>query len=154
MTISRGQGIMHTIFSGYFPHAGEVPTRKSSSLVAWESGVSTTYGLKNAEDRGTLFIEAGMDVYEGMVIGETFNESDITVNVVKKKHLTNMRSSNKDLEYRLATPRNLSLDEAMEFLADDELLEVTPDVYRIRKRILNSEVRAKALKTKPTLVSE
>jgi len=148
MTITRGQGIIHTIFSGYFPHAGEVPTRKSSSLVAWETGTSSTYGLKNAEDRGTLFIEAGIEVYEGMVIGETFNESDITINICKKKHLTNMRSSNKDIEYRLSTPRNLSLDEAMEFLADDELLEVTPDTFRIRKRILIAEERGKAQKLK------
>jgi GTP-binding protein len=153
MTLTRGQGILHTIFSGYLPHAGEVPTRKSSSLVAWETGVSTTYGLKNAEDRGTLFIGAGVDVYDGMVIGETFNESDITINICKKKHLTNMRSSNKDLEYRLSTPRELSLDEAMEFLADDELLEVTPDEFRIRKRILNAEDRGKAQKAKLTLVA-
>jgi GTP-binding protein len=148
MTITRGQGVIHTVFSGYLPHAGEVPSRKSSSLVAREPGVSTTYGLKNAEERGTLFIEAGYEVYEGMVIGETFNESDITINVSKKKHLTNMRSSNKDLEYRLSTPRNLSLDEAMEFLADDELLEVTPEIYRIRKRILDSEERGKSQKSK------
>ena len=125
-----------------------LPTRKSSSLVAWETGTSSTYGLKNAEDRGTLFIEAGIEVYEGMVIGETFNESDITINICKKKHLTNMRSSNKDIEYRLSTPRNLSLDEAMEFLADDELLEVTPDTFRIRKRILIAEERGKAQKLK------
>lgn len=150
MTVTRGQGIIHTIVTGYYPHAGEVPTRKSSSLVAWENGVSSTYGLKNAEERGTLFIEAGTEVYEGMVIGETFNETDITINVCKKKHLTNMRSANKDLEYRLSTPRELSLDEAMEFLADDELLEVTPNVFRIRKRILNSDDRGKALKAKLT----
>ena len=148
LTITRGQGIIHTIFSGYFPYVGDVPTRKSSSLVAWETGNSTTYGLKNAEERGTLFIDPGLEVYEGMVIGETFNESDITINVCKKKHLTNMRSSNKDLEYRLSTPRKLSLDEALEFLADDELLEVTPEIYRIRKRILNTEERGKAQKAK------
>lgn len=148
MTITRGQGVIHTIFSGYFPYVGEVPSRKSSSLVSWEQGITSTYGLKNAEERGTLFIDAGTEVYEGMVIGETFNESDITVNVCKKKHLTNMRSSNKDLEYRLTTPRNLSLDEALEFLADDELLEVTPENFRIRKRILNTEERGKTQKTK------
>jgi GTP-binding protein len=116
--------------------------------VAWEAGVASTYGLKNAEERGVLFIPAGIDVYEGMVFGETFNESDITVNVSKKKHLTNMRSSNKDLEYRLSSPRILSLDEALEFLADDELLEVTPDTFRIRKRILNSDDRGRAQKIK------
>ena len=129
-------------------YAGEVPSRNTSSLVSWETGVSSTYGLKNAEDRGTLFIGAGVDVYEGMVIGETFKESDLSVNICRKKHLTNMRSSNKDLEYRLATPRNLSLDEALEFLADDELLEVTPDTFRIRKRNLDTEERGKIQKNK------
>ena len=95
-----------------------------------------------------MFIGAGVDVYEGMVIGETFKESDLSVNICRKKHLTNMRSSNKDLEYRLATPRNLSLDEALEFLADDELLEVTPDTFRIRKRNLDTEERGKIQKNK------
>ncbi len=153
MTITRGEGIINTFFSGYRPYAGEIPTRKASSLVAWETGVSSTYGLKNAEERGVLFIGAGIDVYEGMVIGETFNESDVTINVCKKKHLTNMRSSNKDLEYRLSTPKELSLDEALEFLADDELLEVTPDAYRIRKRILNAEERGKNQKLKTTILN-
>jgi GTP-binding protein len=148
MTLTRGQGIMHTIFGGYRPYAGEIPSRSSSSLVAWEMGTATTYGLKNAEERGTLFITAGTDVYEGMVIGETMKDTDITVNVSKKKHLTNMRSANKDLEYRLNTPKQMSLDEALEFLAEDELLEITPDNYRIRKRILNAEERGKAQKSK------
>ncbi|MAT44480.1 MAG: translational GTPase TypA [Anaerolineaceae bacterium] len=148
MTLTRGQGIMHTIFGGYRPYAGEIPSRSSSSLVAWEMGTATTYGLKNAEERGTLFITAGTEVYEGMVIGETMKDTDITVNVSKKKHLTNMRSANKDLEYRLNTPKQLSLDEALEFLAEDELLEITPDSYRIRKRILNAEERGKAQKIK------
>ncbi len=148
MTLTRGQGIMHTIFGGYRPYAGEIPSRSSSSLVAWEMGTATTYGLKNAEERGTLFITAGTDVYEGMVIGETMKDTDITVNVSKKKHLTNMRSANKDLEYRLNTPKQMSLDEALEFLADDELLEITPENFRIRKRILNAEERGKAQKSK------
>jgi GTP-binding protein len=148
MTLTRGQGIMHTIFGGYRPYAGEIPSRSSSPLVAWEMGTATTYGLKNAEERGTLFITAGTDVYEGMVIGETMKDTDITVNVSKKKHLTNMRSANKDLEYRLNTPKQMSLDEALEFLAEDELLEITPDNYRIRKRILNAEERGKAQKSK------
>lgn len=148
MTLTRGQGIMHTIFGGYRPYAGEIPSRSSSSLVAWEMGTATTYGLKNAEERGTLFITAGTDVYEGMVIGETMKDTDITVNVSKKKHLTNMRSANKDLEYRLNTPKQMSLDEALEFLADDELLEITPENFRIRKRTLNAEERGKAQKSK------
>lgn len=154
LTSTRGQGVLHTNFSGYMDYAGEVPSRNTSSLVSWETGVSSTYGLKNAEDRGTLFIGAGVDVYEGMVIGETFKESDLSVNICRKKHLTNMRSSNKDLEYRLSTPRNLSLDEALEFLADDELLEVTPDTFRIRKRILDTEERGKILKNKTKVTME
>ncbi len=154
MTLTRGQGVMHTIFGGYKPFAGEIPGRNSSSLVAWEQGTASTYGLKNAEERGILFIPAGTDVYEGMVIGESPKESDITVNVCKKKHLTNMRSSNKDLEYRLSPPRQMSLDEALEFLADDELLEITPDAFRIRKRILNTEERGKTQKSKKTSANE
>lgn len=154
LTTTRGQGVLHTNFAGYMEFAGDVPSRNTSSLVAWETGVTSTYGLKNAEERGTLFIGAGVDVYEGMVFGETFNESDITVNVCKKKHLTNMRSSNKDLEYRLSTPTTLSLDEALEFLAEDELLEVTPDVFRIRKRILNTDDRGKLQKGKSQLMTD
>ncbi len=154
LTTTRGQGVLHTNFASYMEYAGEIPSRSTSSLVAWETGVTSTYGLKNAEERGTLFIGAGVDVYEGMVFGETFNESDIPVNVCKKKHLTNMRSSNKDLEYRLSTPQNLSLDEALEFLSEDELLEVTPDTFRIRKRILNTEDRGKSQKSKNQVGAE
>jgi len=154
LTATRGQGVLHTNFAGYFEFAGEIPSRSTQSLVAGETGVSSTYGLKNAEERGILFIGAGIDVYEGMVFGETFNESDITVNICKKKHLTNMRSANKDLEYRLTAPRTLSLDEALEFLAEDELLEVTPDTFRIRKRILNTEDRGKAQKNKALMMLE
>jgi GTP-binding protein len=116
-------------------------------LVAWEDGISTGYGLKNAEDRGVLFLGAGVEVYEGMVVGETQRgSSDIPINVCKKKHLTNMRSSNADIMVRLTTPRSMSLDEAIEYLADDELLEVTPLNYRIRKRILNTDERGKQTK--------
>ncbi|PKN87148.1 MAG: translational GTPase TypA [Chloroflexi bacterium HGW-Chloroflexi-8] len=154
LTSTRGQGVLHTNFAGYFEFAGDIPSRSTKSLVAGETGVTSTYGLKNAEDRGVLFLGAGIDVYEGMVFGETFNESDISVNVCKKKHLTNMRSANKDLEYRLTAPRSLSLDEALEFLADDELLEVTPDTFRIRKRILNTEDRGKAQKSKALSLME
>ena len=154
LTSTRGQGVLHTNFADYMEYAGEVPSRSTNSLVSMETGPTSTYGLKNAEERGTLFIGAGIDVYEGLVFGETFNESDIAVNVCKKKHLTNMRSSNKDLEYRLSTPRNLSLDEALEFLAEDELLEVTPDTFRIRKRILNTDERGKVQKNKTKQVVE
>ena len=146
LTATRGMGVMHTIFHGYLPMAGPMASRATGSLVAWEPGVTTTFGLKNAEERGTLFYGPGVDVYEGMVIGEHQRPGDLTVNVCKKKHLTNMRSSNKDIEIRLTPPRQMSLDEAIEYLGEDELLEVTPVSYRIRKRVLDSEERGKQTK--------
>ncbi len=146
MTATRGMGIMNTIFRDYAPHVGVIPSRSTHSVVAWETGTSVTYGLKNAEERGTLFVGPGVEVYEGMVVGETKRPDDLTVNVCKKKHLTNMRSSNADIEVRLTPPVILSLDQAIEFLADDELLEVTPQNYRIRKRILDTEERGKQTK--------
>jgi GTP-binding protein len=146
LTATRGNGIMNSIFKEYAPLAGQIASRATSSIVAWESGITFTYGLKNAEERGVLFLGAGIEVYEGMVVGETQRPSDVVVNVCKKKHLTNMRSSNKDIEVRLVTPRNMSLDEAIEYLSEDELLEVTPIAYRIRKRILDTEERGKQQK--------
>lgn len=152
LTATRGMGILNTLFHDYLPLAGPINARATSSVVAWESGQTSTYGLKNAEERGVLFFGAGVDVYEGMVVGETQRPDDLTVNVCKKKHLTNMRSSNKDIEIRLTPPLVLSLDQAIEYLAEDELLEVTPLNYRIRKRILNTEERGKqAKKAKETL---
>ncbi len=146
LTATRGMGVLNTIFHGYDVLAGPITQRASSSIVAWEQGVTSKYGLKNAEERGILFLGAGVDVYEGMVVGETQRPSDVIVNVCKTKHLTNMRSSNKDIEVRLVTPRDMSLDEAIEYLAEDELLEVTPQNFRIRKRILNTEERGKITK--------
>jgi GTP-binding protein len=143
LTATRGEGVMHALFHGYLPYAGDIDSRTTGSLVAWESGTTTTFGLKNAEARGELFIVPGEEVYEGMVIGEHQRPEDLSVNVCKKKHLTNMRSSTKDIEVRLASARDLSLDEAIEYLAEDELLEVTPESYRIRKRILNTEKRGR-----------
>lgn len=154
LTATRGMGIMNTLFHGYGPIAGPITTRTTSSVVAWESGVTVTYGLKNAEERATLFYGPGVDVYEGMVVGETPRPIDLIVNVCKKKHLTNMRSSNKDIEIRLTPPRVLSLDEAIEFLADDELLEVTPLNFRIRKRILDTEERGKQSKKEKEVLGE
>ena len=154
LTATRGMGVLNSVFHGYAPMAGPINSRATSSLVAWENGISSTYGLKNAEERGVLFIEAGIEVYEGMVIGETPRPDDVTVNVCKKKHLTNMRSSNKDIEIRLTTPRNMSLDEAIEYLADDELLEVTPLNFRIRKRILETEERGKQTKRARALIED
>jgi GTP-binding protein len=146
LTATRGMGVMNSLFKEYAPLAGPISSRATSSIVAWESGITFTYGLKNAEERGVLFLGAGIEVYEGMVVGETQRPSDVVVNVCKKKHLTNMRSSNKDIEVRLVTPRNMSLDEAIEYLSEDELLEVTPLNFRIRKRILDTEERGKQQK--------
>ena len=154
LTATRGSGIMNTIFHGYDALAGPIVSRTTSSVAAWEPGVTTNYGLKNAEERATLFIGPGVDVYEGMVVGETPRGTDLIVNVCKKKHLTNMRSSNKDIEVRLTTPRNLSIDEAIEFLGEDELLEVTPLNFRIRKRILNTEDRGKSVKKAKEVLGE
>lgn len=146
LTSTRGMGVMNTIFHGYDEMAGPMAARSTGSLVAWEAGTSTSFALKSAEERGVLFIGPGVEVYEGMVVGENARSGDIAVNVCKKKHLTNMRSSNKDIEVRLTPPRDMSLDEAVEYLADDELLEVTPAAYRIRKRILNTDERGKQQK--------
>jgi GTP-binding protein len=146
LTATRGMGVLNTQFHGYEPLAGIIPGRGTSSVVVWEPGITTNYGLKNAEERAMLFIGPGVEVYEGMVVGETPRPQDLIVNVCKKKHLTNMRSSNADIQVRLKTPRNLSLDEAIEFLGEDELLEVTPLNYRIRKRILETEERGKQTK--------
>ena len=146
LTSTRGAGVMHTIFHGYDEMAGPMSTRTTGSLVAWEAGETTAYALKSAEERGTLFYGPGVSVYEGMVVGENARAGDIVVNVCKKKHLTNVRASRGDMEIRLTPPRQMSLDEAVEYLADDELLEVTPESYRIRKRILKTEERGKQVK--------
>jgi len=154
LTATRGMGTMNSTFKEYAPMAGPIPSRATSSIVSWEDGVTVTFGLKNAEERGSLFYGAGVEVYEGMVVGETKRPQDLTVNVCKKKHLTNMRSSNADIEVRLTPPRVMSLDEAIEYLAEDELLEVTPLNYRIRKRILNTEDRGKQTKKAKELLDE
>jgi len=154
LTITRGTGILNSLFHGYYPYSGPITSRSSSSVVAWETGLTTTFGLKNAEERGVLFIGAGVDVYEGMVIGETQRPDDLSVNVCKKKHLTNMRSSNKDIEIRLTPPQQMSLDQAIEYLAEDELLEVTPLNFRIRKKILNTEERGKQTKKAKELLAD
>ncbi|MBN1535833.1 MAG: translational GTPase TypA [Anaerolineales bacterium] len=146
LTATRGMGVIQTLFHGYLPMTGAMSTRANGSIVAWEPGATSNYGLKNAEERGGLFYGPGVEVYEGMVVGEYSRPGDLAVNVCKKKHLTNMRSSNKDIEVRLNPPRQMSLDEAIEYLSDDELLEVTPVSYRIRKRILNTEERGKMTK--------
>ena len=144
LTDTKGQGIMNTIFYAYEPYKGDMQRRNTGSLVAFETGEAVTYGLFNAQGRGTLFITPGTPVYEGMVIGYTNLSDDINVNVCKTKHLTNTRSSGSDDALTLVPVSRKSLEECLEFIADDELLEVTPKSLRIRKRILNSELRAKA----------
>jgi GTP-binding protein len=146
LTATRGMGIMNTLFYQYGPLAEQISSRSRGSLVAWEAGVATTFGLKNAEERGSLFIGPGTEVYEGMVVGEHQRPSDLDVNVCKTKHLTNMRSSVQDIEIRLTTPQDLSLDRCIEYLNDDELLEVTPRSLRIRKHILDKRERGRQTK--------
>ncbi len=146
LTATRGNGVMHTLFHDYMPMVGEITSRERGSMMAWENGVTTTFGLKNAEERGVLFLGPGVEVYEGMVVGEHAKPMDISVNVCKQKHLTNMRAARADTTVRLTPPLQMSLDECIEYLNEDELLEVTPLNYRIRKRILNTEDRGKQTK--------
>ncbi len=143
LTDTRGEGVFNTLFYGYEEYKGEIERRSTGSLVAFETGEAVTYGLFNAQGRGQLFIGAGTPVYEGMVVGVSPKNEDITVNVCKKKHLTNTRASGSDDALRLETPKLMSLEEAMEFIADDELLEITPKNIRIRKKTLNTEMRLK-----------
>ena len=141
MTDTKGNGIMNSTFDGYGPFKGEIQYRKQGSLIAFENGESVTYGLFQAQDRGTLFIGPGQKVYAGMVIGQNGKAEDIELNVCKTKHLTNTRSSSADEALKLTPPRVLSLDQALEFIDKDELLEVTPQSLRIRKKILDSRLR-------------
>ncbi len=143
LTNTRGEGIMSSVFDSYIPYKGDIPRRSSGSLICHESGEAVTYGLYNAQERGTLFIGAGVPVYEGMVIGVSPKADDMVVNVCKRKHLTNTRASGSDDALRLVPPRVMSLEDCLEFLADDELLEVTPESLRIRKRVLDNSLRAK-----------
>ena len=146
LTDTKGEGIMASVFDSYQPYKGDIQRRRTGSLISFETGESITYGLFNARERGALFIGAGVPVYEGMVIGVSPRMEDITVNVCKAKHLTNTRASGSDDALRLIPPRQMSLEQCLEYLADDELLEVTPKSLRMRKRILNHADRMKALK--------
>ena len=148
LTDTKGEGIMASVFDSYAPYKGDLQRRSTGSLVAFETGESVTYGLFNAQERGQLFIGPGVPVYEGMVVGVCPKAEDISVNVCKKKQLTNMRAAGSDEALRLVPPRQLSLEQCLEFLADDELLEVTPKNLRIRKRILDHSLRMKAIHKK------
>lgn len=147
LTDTKGNGIMNTAFDGYAPYKGDIQYRKSGSLIAFETGESVTYGLFGAQERGTLFIGPGEKVYSGMVIGQNAKTDDIEVNVCKTKHLTNTRSSSADEALRLTTPKILSLEEALDFIDTDELLEVTPQSLRIRKKILDPKMRKRGGKS-------
>ena len=144
LTDTKGNGIMNSVISGFQPFAGEIETRSSGVLVAFESGDAMTYGLFNAQGRGSLMIGAGVPVYEGMIVGINPKPEDIAVNVCKKKHVTNMRASGSDDAMRLVPPINFSLEQCLEFVEDDELCEVTPKNIRLRKRILSTDLRAKS----------
>ena len=144
LTDTRGEGIMASVFDSYAPYKGDLNRRNTGSLVSFETGESVSYGLFNAQERGALFIGPGVKVYEGMIVGVSPKQEDITVNVCKKKQMTNMRAAGSDEALRLVPPRKLSLEQCLEFLADDELLEVTPESLRMRKTILNHEKRMKA----------
>ena len=141
MTDTKGEGIINSIFKVYEPYKGEIPKRAEGSLISFETGDASAYGLNAAQERGVLFIGAGTRVYEGMVIGSNLKGMDIEVNVCKKKQQTNVRASGSDDAVRLTTPRDMSLEEALEFIAEDELIEVTPQNFRIRKRVLNKDHR-------------
>ena len=144
LTDTKGNGIINTIFNGYAPYKGDIQYRKQGSLIAFEAGEAVTYGLFSAQDRGTLFIGPGEKVYSGMVIGQSAKPEDIELNVCKKKHLTNTRSSSADEALTLTPPKILSLEQALEFIDTDELLEVTPKSLRIRKRILDPTLRKRS----------
>jgi len=143
LTDTKGEGVISSVFDSYQPYKGDIPRRNTGSLVCFETGEAVTYGLFNAQERGSLFIGAGTPVYEGMVVGASPKTEDLVVNVCKKKHLTNTRASGSDDALRLVPPRRLSLEDSLEFITDDELLEVTPKSIRIRKRILDNQLRAK-----------
>ena len=144
LTATKGTGIINSILESYEPYKGDLQTRSRGTLIAWENGESITYGLYNAQERGTLFIGAGVKVYEGMIVGENARLEDIVVNVCKKKHVTNTRASGSDDALKLVPPKDMSLEQCLEFIADDELLEVTPNHLRMRKRILKADLRAKS----------
>ena len=144
LTDTRGEGVMNSLFDGYQPYKGEITMRYTGSLIASEAGESTSYGLFNSQDRGVMFIGVQTPVYEGMIVGECPKMEDITLNVCKKKHLTSIRSSGADEKLLLTPPKIFSLEEAIEFIAEDELMEVTPKSIRLRKKILSTELRLKA----------
>ena len=148
LTDTRGEGVMNTILDGYQPYKGDIPSRQLGSLIAFETGEAVTYGIFNAQERGTMFVKPGMQVYKGMIVGENARAGDIEVNVCKKKHMTNSRSAGADDALRLIPPREMSLEQALDYIAEDELAEITPSSIRLRKRILDPTLRMRANRNK------
>ncbi len=146
ITETRGTGVLNSLFAGYIPYTGEMTVERNGSLLASESGITTTFGLAAAEDRGILFVPHNVEVYEGMIIGKNARDTDLEVNVCRKKHLTSMRESNKETFMRLAPPADMSLDRCIEYIGPDELVEVTPKNIRMRKRELNADMRRRQSK--------
>ena len=144
LTDTKGEGIMASVFEGYEPMKGEIPRRTTGSLIAFETGTAVAYGLFNAQERGQLFIPAGTEVYEGMIVGQSPKAEDLVVNVCKRKQLTNTRASGSDDALRLVPHKEMSLEQCIEFITEDELIEVTPKSLRLRKRILDKTLRLKA----------
>ena len=148
LTDTRGEGVMNTILDGYQPFKGEIPSRQLGSLIAFETGEAVTYGIFNAQERGIMFVRPGMQVYKGMIVGENARAGDIEVNVCKKKHMTNSRSAGADDALRLIPPREMTLEQALDYIAEDELAEITPSSIRLRKRILDPTLRMRANRNK------
>lgn len=148
LTDTHGEGVMNTVFEGYMPYKGEVPSRQNGSLIAFETGEAVTYGIFNAQERGVMFIEPAQQVYGGMIVGECARGADIEVNVCKRKHMTNSRSAGTDDALRLIPPIKMTLEQALEYIAEDELVEVTPQNIRLRKRILDSTLRYRSARNK------
>ena len=146
LTSTRGFGIIHHTFHDYQPYKGNITGRTKGALVSMETGSSTAYALEMVQERGVMFVSPGIEIYEGMVVGENSREDDMSVNPCRDKHLTNMRASGSDVIVRLDSPRQMSLEQFIEFIEDDELLEVTPVTLRIRKKILDSTARQRAAK--------
>ena len=144
LTATKGTAVINSMLKDYEPYKGDIPERSRGSLIAFETGEAVTYGLFNAQDRGTLFIKPGDKVYEGMIVGENCRVDDVVVNVCKKKHITNTRASGSDDALKLTPPKDMSLEQCLEFITADELLEVTPESLRLRKRLLTADQRAKA----------
>jgi len=148
LTLTRGHGISNRSFSQFIPHCGPIPSRKNGALIALESGPTTGYSLFNLQDRGTLFLGPGEDVYTGQIVGENNKDNDLVVNVCKEKKLTNMRASGSDVNIILTPPRRMSLEQLLGFLNDDELAEITPKSIRLRKKILDESERKRLSRAK------